>query len=111
MVCQICGDPMEEDKVHHCQKPPLQDVAQQPHYTKFKIQPITFIEANKLSYSQGNVIKYVCRYKGKNGLEDLKKAKVYIDYLIQELETGEVNPNPIVVVHIGPGGGKAGQRA
>lgn len=68
------------------------DVARQPHYTQFKIQPITFIEANKLSYSQGNVIKYVCRYKGKNGLEDLKKAQIYLGYLIQELETGEVKP-------------------
>jgi hypothetical protein len=67
-------------------------VAQQPHYTQWKIQPITFITANALNFCQGNVIKYVMRYKAKNGLEDLKKAKVYIDYLIQELETGEVKP-------------------
>lgn len=70
----------------------LQSVAQQPHYTQWKIQPITFITANALNFCQGNVIKYVMRYKAKNGLEDLKKAKVYIDYLIQELETGEVKP-------------------
>jgi hypothetical protein len=69
-----------------------EDVKQQPHYTQFKIQPITFIIANNLSYNQGNVIKYVCRYKSKNGLEDLEKAKNYIDYLIQELKTGEVKP-------------------
>lgn len=68
------------------------DIAQQPHYTQWKIQPITFITANALNFCQGNVIKYVMRYKAKNGLEDLKKAKVYIDYLIQELETGEVKP-------------------
>ncbi len=68
------------------------NVAQQQHYTKLKIQPITFIVANNLSYNQGNVIKYVCRYKNKDGLKDLQKAKVYIDYLIQELETGEVKP-------------------
>lgn len=70
----------------------IKDVAQQPHYTQWKIQPITFISANKLNFCQGNVIKYVMRYNQKNGLEDLKKAKVYIDYLIQELETGEVKP-------------------
>lgn len=70
----------------------LNDIAQQPHYTQWKIQPITFITANALNFCQGNVIKYVMRYKAKNGLEDLKKAKVYIDYLIQELETGEVKP-------------------
>ena len=70
----------------------LMDVAQQPHYTQWKIQPITFIAANKLNFCQGNVIKYIMRYNQKNGLEDLKKAKVYIDYLIQELETGEIKP-------------------
>lgn len=68
------------------------DVAKQPHYTRFKIQPITFIEANNLSYSQGNVIKYVCRFDGKDGIKDLKKAKVYIDYMIQKAEKGEVMP-------------------
>lgn len=71
---------------------PIKDIAQQPHYTQWVIQPITFITANKLNFCQGNVIKYVMRYQAKNGLEDLKKAKVYIDYLIQELETGEVKP-------------------
>lgn len=68
------------------------DVAKQPHYTQFKIEPITFIVANQLSYSQGNVVKYVCRYKEKDGLKDLLKAKQYITYLIEELETGEVKP-------------------
>lgn len=68
------------------------DVSKQPHYTQFKIQPITFIEANGLSYSQGNVIKYVCRYKSKDGLKDLHKLKRYVEYLIQLEETGEVIP-------------------
>jgi hypothetical protein len=56
------------------------------HYNKLKIQPITYIMANKLSYGQGNVVKYVTRYPDKNGIEDLKKAKQYIDFLIEELE-------------------------
>lgn len=68
------------------------DLSQQKHYTQWKMQPITFIVANDLDFCQGNVIKYVMRYKEKNGLEDLKKAKVYIDYLIQKLEKGEVKP-------------------
>ena len=53
------------------------------HYKHFAIQPIEFIEKNGLSFCQGNVIKYVARYKHKNGIEDLKKAKHYIDLLIQ----------------------------
>lgn len=59
------------------------------HYKEFRIQPIEFIEGNDLGFAVGNVIKYVCRYKHKNGKEDLLKAKHYIDLLI-ELEYGEL---------------------
>ena len=57
------------------------------HYKEFRIQPIEFIEGNDLGFSVGNIIKYVCRYKYKNGKEDLLKARHYIDLLI-ELEYG-----------------------
>lgn len=57
------------------------------HYKEFRIQPIEFIEGNDLGFAVGNVIKYVCRYKFKNGKEDLLKARHYIDLLI-ELEYG-----------------------
>lgn len=53
------------------------------HYKRFKIQPIEFCQMNKLDVCQSNIIKYVCRHNFKNGLEDLKKAKHYIDLLIQ----------------------------
>ena len=53
------------------------------HYRKLPIQVWDFIAANKLDYFQGNVVKYVSRYKEKNGLEDLKKAKNYIDKIIE----------------------------
>ena len=53
------------------------------HYKQFKIQPFEFITKNNLSFAQGNVIKYICRYKDKNGLEDLKKVKHYVDMLIE----------------------------
>ena len=53
------------------------------HYSKLAIQPVTYINANGLSYLQGNVIKYVTRYKDKNGLQDLEKAKHYIEMLIE----------------------------
>ena len=53
------------------------------HYKQFAIQPIEFINANNLSYMQGNVIKYVTRYPFKNGLTDLEKAKHYIEMLIE----------------------------
>jgi hypothetical protein len=53
------------------------------HYKKYKIQPTEFIHTNNLNFIQGNVIKYLLRYKDKNGLEDLQKAKHYIDLLIE----------------------------
>ncbi len=53
------------------------------HYSKLAIQPVEYINANNLTYLQGNVIKYVTRYKDKNGLQDLQKAKHYINMLIE----------------------------
>ena len=52
------------------------------HYKDMVIQPVEFIEKNNLGFCVGNVIKYVCRYKSKNGIEDLKKAKHYLEILI-----------------------------
>ena len=53
------------------------------HYKDMAIQPVEFIHHNKLGFCAGNVIKYVCRYQQKNGVEDLKKARHYIDLLIE----------------------------
>lgn len=53
------------------------------HYKQFPIQPVEFIHANGLSFCAGNVVKYVTRYRSKNGLQDLLKARHYIDLLIQ----------------------------
>jgi hypothetical protein len=57
------------------------------HYRQFSIQPIEFIQKNKLDFLQGCIIKYICRFRQKNGQEDLLKAKHYIDLLL-ELEYG-----------------------
>ena len=56
------------------------------HYTTFKIQPIEFIIKNKLSFIQGCIIKYICRFENKNGIEDLEKIKHYCDLQIQMLK-------------------------
>ena len=53
------------------------------HYKDKAIQVWDFIAANNLDYFQGNVVKYVSRYKDKGGLEDLKKARHYIDKIIE----------------------------
>lgn len=56
------------------------------HYKKLKIQPIEFIHANNIPFIESNVIKYVTRWRDKNGVKDLEKAKHYLELLI-ELET------------------------
>lgn len=56
------------------------------HYKDLKIQPVEYIHGNNIPYLEGNVIKYVTRWRSKNGVEDLLKAKHYIDLII-ELET------------------------
>lgn len=56
-----------------------------PHYAELPIQPKDFIIKNKLGYAEGNVIKYMCRWRSKGGAEDLKKARQYIDYLLEEV--------------------------
>lgn len=52
-----------------------------PHYAG-DVQPIDLIEAHGLGFSEGNIIKYVVRSQRKDGLEDLLKARFYLDRLI-----------------------------
>ena len=56
------------------------------HYNNLTIQPRDYITKNKLGYNEGNIIKYISRWQSKGGLTDLKKAKNYIDYLINLVE-------------------------
>jgi hypothetical protein len=53
------------------------------HYKDMPIQPLAFIVANGIPFLEGNVIKYVVRWKLKHGLQDLKKARHYLDMLIE----------------------------
>ena len=53
------------------------------HYI-LPIQPIDFIVKNNIPFREANIIKYVVRYKNKNGIEDLKKARHYLDMIIED---------------------------
>ncbi len=66
-----------------------------PKHYQSKIEPIDFILANNLNFLEGNIIKYIARYKNKNGLEDLLKAKDCLKKLINEVknEKNEVIDN------------------
>jgi hypothetical protein len=53
------------------------------HYKNKGIQPIEYIMSNNLDFCEGNVVKYVTRWKFKNGMDDLLKAKHYLEFLIE----------------------------
>jgi hypothetical protein len=92
------------------------DVKRQKHYEQFSVQPVDFIvSALGEEWLVGNVIKYVLRYPEKNGLEDLYKAKHYIEmlinvtsgrkpreYLDEEIEEGQPSGTYYVYKHFDP---------
>lgn len=66
-------------------------IDKQDHYTNNGIQPIQIMKANMTKekyrgFLEGNILKYPLRYEDKNGLEDLKKAKTYLTWLIEDIE-------------------------
>jgi hypothetical protein len=57
------------------------------HYKKYQIQPIEFIVKNNIGFVEGNIIKYILRFKEKGGVQDLNKAKHYIELLIDSTKS------------------------
>ena len=51
------------------------------HYKKYVIQPVDFIAKNNIPYIEGNIIKYLLRWRDKNGIEDLDKIVHYVELL------------------------------
>ena len=58
------------------------------HYKDLVIQPVEYIHKNHIGFIEGSVIKYVTRWRAKGGLEDLKKARHFIDLLIEMEQQG-----------------------
>ena len=76
---------MEIDSGHsNITEEQLNDVVNHPkHYTAGGIECIDYINACKFDYLEGNIVKYVTRYRNKNGVEDLRKAEFYLRMLIE----------------------------
>jgi len=62
----------------------MDDIKKPMHYNQGGIEPIDYITKNKMSYCEGNVVKYISRWRFKGGIQDLKKAKQYIDFIIEK---------------------------
>jgi hypothetical protein len=65
------------------------------HYKHMTIQPTEYCEANNLSFIEGCVIKYISRWRSKNGVDDLRKAKHYIELLIETEIKKPIDPSPL----------------
>ena len=77
------------------EKPKDDKVNHPSHYTQGGIECIRCIEASMKpegfqDYCKGNVIKYIYRWRDKGGVEDLKKASVYLNWLIESAENGKI---------------------
>ena len=73
---------------------PFDPVSKPSHYNQYGIEAIDAIRASLgpdgfQAYCKGNVIKYLWRYEYKNGLEDLKKAQVYLNWMVESKESEE----------------------
>ena len=53
------------------------------HYKALAIQPVEYVYHNEIGFFEGNVIKYVTRWRDKGGIADLEKAKHYLEMLIE----------------------------
>lgn len=90
-LTNMAANTLEEPEVKVVELPKKEDVINHPsRYTRGKIEVIDFIEDQQLPYHLGNVIKYIARagYKG-DKLEDLKKARRYLDRYINEVIANE----------------------
>ncbi len=77
--------------MHHKQLEMLDKVNHPKHYNTNSIETIDIIKGSMAAYQfqgylQGNILKYICRYRDKNGLEDVLKAQWYLNKLIEELK-------------------------
>ena len=66
------------------------------HYKEKSIQPWDFIAANHLGYFEGNIVKYVSRWRDKGGINDLKKARHYLDKLLELEDNADSTQKPTI---------------
>ena len=100
-LCKVCGRSCLRNSGEACEffisayeTTPPDNVKHPSHYCQGGIECIKAIEASMTpeefqGYCKGNVMKYVWRFREKNGLEDLKKAQVYLGWMIESKEKQE----------------------
>jgi len=82
--CPSCGAKVRCE--HRPNMPPASALNEQyggDHYRAMAIQPVEYIHHNGIGFIEGNVIKYISRWRNKGGIDDLRKARHFIDLLIE----------------------------
>jgi hypothetical protein len=90
-ACGDCGQPVVGDWCKPClakleardEKAAKLHQVGGDHYIKYSIQPFDIIDCYGLNFYAGNALKYLLRYRDKGGVQDLEKARHYIDKLIE----------------------------
>ena len=88
LSCEMCAI---APKNSHTGLKGLHDAVEKPKHYNMGIETIEYIESWEMNYIEGNIIKYITRYKYKNGLEDLLKCEFYLKRLIKKIKNGN-NP-------------------
>lgn len=89
LSCKSCGQSISANETHNCPgmfknfiEEKHDEIKKPKHYTQ-GIECWDYIASHNMSFLEGNIIKYVTRYKDKNGIKDLHKARAYLDKLIE----------------------------
>ena len=91
---EACALPLVDDNTSREEldmlRKPLEkeEVTNPTHYNERKMEPLDYIIANELDFLEGNIIKYITRYKYKCGVNDLLKARTYLEKLIERERDG-----------------------
>ncbi len=91
---EACALPLVDDNTSREEldmlRKPLEkeEVTNPTHYNERKMEPLDYIIANELDFLEGNIIKYITRYTYKGGVNDLLKARTYLEKLIERERDG-----------------------
>ena len=82
-LCKHCNPEFKPTPVAHMNGLPSEKQVGGNHYKDMKMQPMQFCIANRIGVAEGDAILYLCRWREKGGIEDLKKAIHSIELLIE----------------------------
>jgi len=89
MICQKCHGNnfyFMHGKRYNCDCENFDEIDRPQHYNSGGQQPYPFIKSHQMSFAEGNVVKYLVRYRLKGGAIDLKKARWFLNDLIEDAE-------------------------